>query len=382
MLLAGVTNAQKVWVVDTTSNAESLLIKTRPFTAVTVRLTKQKNNELPKLKVGQKVIPLIVDEHVDNEIFDQSALIVENGTVIELIGQPNIRYQIIFQDVPELFIDHPGIERRGMCEAPQMILPSVWRDGLAPPKPNPVLTYTRHCIVHHSASGNGNTNYTSLVRNYYVQHTQVNGWDDIGYNFLIAFDGTVFIGRDKQNLIVPQYAVKGAHFCSKNDGTTGICLIGNYNDTTPSDTMLGSLKKITSWVVFEENINSTDSLPHPTPSDSYLDNLAGHRQGCATECPGANVFQLLPKLRMEIEVQRQNCNQAAYVEALNTKKRIDYQISGNYLRINSSMPCNIYDLSGRQLFHVADQEFKEVLLLPGVYVLSINGFKTEKIKVE
>ena len=52
-------------------------------------------------------------------------------------------------------------------------------------------------MVHHSAGSNTNSNYTQVVRDIYLYHTQVNGcWSDIGYNYLVAQDGSIYNGRD------------------------------------------------------------------------------------------------------------------------------------------------------------------------------------------
>ena len=89
--------------------------------------------------------------------------------------------------------------------------------------------------MHHSAGSTFDTNYTAVVRSYYLLHTEVNGWDDIGYNYLIARDGSIFAGRDPQNRTgVAQDNVHGAHFCGKNDYTMGICVIGDFTSQAPA----------------------------------------------------------------------------------------------------------------------------------------------------
>ena len=77
----------------------------------------------------------------------------------------------------------------------------------------------RFVLIHHTVNTN---NYTpaesaAIVRGDYVYHVKGNGWDDIGYNFLVDKYGQVFEGRyggiDK--------AVVGAHSLGFNKGSAG-----------------------------------------------------------------------------------------------------------------------------------------------------------------
>ena len=82
------------------------------------------------------------------------------------------------------------------CAKPSAITPETWRAGLDDPTPGRNEVLVKHCIIHHAASNNSHTDFTYVVRNIYLLHTQTNGWDDIGYNYLIAPNGDVYIGRD------------------------------------------------------------------------------------------------------------------------------------------------------------------------------------------
>lgn len=50
-----------------------------------------------------------------------------------------------------------------------------------------------------------------------------NGWDDIGYNFLVGDDGNIYEGRG--------WGIKGAHSPKYNANSLGICFIGNFTST-------------------------------------------------------------------------------------------------------------------------------------------------------
>ncbi|HEX8546069.1 MAG TPA: N-acetylmuramoyl-L-alanine amidase [Cytophagaceae bacterium] len=202
------------------------------------------------------------------------------------------------------------------CSAPTTIPPSIWREGLTPPPLLPEKTDVKHIIIHHSAGSNNNTNYVEVVRNIYVFHTSPvsmggRGYNDIGYNFLIAADGTIFQGRDDQGL-AEKDNILGAHMCAKNRNTIGICLLGTFIDVMPTQATFNSLYDLVSWKAHKENIDPFGKLGHPFEKPGRpLQNIAGHRQGCGvndtsaanqsyTECPGDSVAYFLPAIRAEV----------------------------------------------------------------------------------
>src|SRR5205807_2980686 len=100
-------------------------------------------------------------------------------------------------------------------------------------------------IVHHTAGSNNYTRAQSaaIVRGIQVYHVRGNGWDDIGYNFLVDKYGQVFEGRyggiDK--------AVVGAHALGFNYGSVGVAMIGNYNGAGLTAAARASLVKLLAW---------------------------------------------------------------------------------------------------------------------------------------
>ncbi len=193
------------------------------------------------------------------------------------------------------------------CTEPPAVPQSVWRAGLPVPNYTRVLHTVRHVAIHHSATDNNFTDYLNVVRNIYLFHIQVNNYSDMGYNYLVAPDGTLFAGRDPGAL--PQADVIGAHFCSKNTGTMGVCLLGTFTEIPPTDTALGTLVRLTTWKLHTENLDPLASFPHPVgdPEAQPLGVIAGHRDGCATECPGAATYALLPAFRLTVNQQLTTC---------------------------------------------------------------------------
>lgn len=200
------------------------------------------------------------------------------------------------------------------CLKPASIDQQVWRDGLAEPQSAPRENLVKHMIVHHSATSNDVTDYYAAVRNIYLYHINVNKWDDIGYNYLIAPDGTIFEGREDFNTF-GEDNVFGAHFCAKNSGTMGICMIGDYSGTVlPTEAALSALKTLLAWKANKEALNVNDSYPHPNAGSEPLGVIAGHRNGCATQCPGENMYARLADIRAQVDGLTLACRSVASAE--------------------------------------------------------------------
>ncbi|MTI41699.1 N-acetylmuramoyl-L-alanine amidase [Fulvivirga lutimaris] len=180
------------------------------------------------------------------------------------------------------------------CAEPESVDQSEWRSGLQAPNFSRSFSDVEHVIIHHSAGSNTSTNYIQVVRDIYLYHTEVNGWSDIGYNYLIDKEGTIYKGRDPDD--GDQDNVIGAHFCGKNSGTMGICLLGNFEEgnITPSEEAIESLIKLTSWKLIKESLDPFSSSIH---RGEQLNTLAGHRDGCSTLCPGTNTYVQLESFK-------------------------------------------------------------------------------------
>jgi hypothetical protein len=188
-----------------------------------------------------------------------------------------------------------------------MIEQSEWREGLPDPSYERINTTVHNVIVHHSAGSNTDTNYTGIVRNIYIYHTEIRGWSDIGYNYLVAPDGSIFKGRDPGNL--EQDNVLGAHFCASNSGTIGICVMGTYTEISPAPEAISSLRLLVNWKLGKDSLDPAGTYPHVL--NAALPVIAGHRDGCATECPGEMLYQLLASFRYAVQDIFRACGYAA-----------------------------------------------------------------------
>lgn len=296
-----------------------------------------------------------------------------------------IKILLIHQGEAPAVASFENLYKKTACEKPEVIPPSVWRAGLPDPKPGRSYNQARHMIIHHSAGSNFNTNYTEVVRSIYLLHLNTNNWDDIGYNYLIAGNGNIYAGRDPQSLVYED-EVTGAHFCGKNTGTMGTCILGTYTDTVPSRESRESLHQLLLWKLAKAHIGPADSFPHPGISDPVLPVVAGHRDGCNTSCPGNEFYRLIPDIRNKLESDWQNCPKIAGMnpkneEGSNWVYPNPLPSSENTLHLSVSAEWELYALNGLRVAqgHTENQEIiLKKNICPGVYVLQFRVRDTLK----
>lgn len=310
-LIIALLSAQHVvaqWVekVELSGERSVLLSRDQPIHAIVVR-GDSGLFRTASLLAGSVTYKFTPDEHFSpQEGWLQSNLIAFSKPITELIFKdlPHtvtqvylIRQNALQQTVSEFVTALP-------CESPPVISQTEWRAGLPVPDYTRIRTQVRHIIIHHSATSNTLTNYTDLVRSIYLQHTQVNEWSDIGYNYLIAPDGTIYAGRDP-GVEMQQDEVLGAHFCASNSGTLGICMLGTYMDILPTDSAMSSLYRLLAWKTAKDSLSPYGFLAHPR--NPLLGVIAGHRDGCATLCPGDALYTHLHPVKESCNALLEAC---------------------------------------------------------------------------
>lgn len=267
------------------------------------------------------------------------------------------------------------------CEEPEAVSQSVWREGLPSPQYKRDFNEVEHLIVHHSATSNAARDFTNVVRNIYLYHTQTNGWSDIGYNYLIAPDGTLFAGRDPGQ--GEQDKVRGAHFCGKNSETMGICLLGDFTAAEPTLAAMQRLEHLLSWKALKEALNPLANSWHP--ANPQLPVIAGHRDGCATACPGEHVYEKIPELRLAVEANLLACNQepekpGSEVWVYFAPKQQEVCLAG--IPEKEREPIHLFNVQGKEIrgairqLESQDFCFKMEKLAPGIYFLQTTRGKT------
>ncbi|XP_015605015.1 uncharacterized protein LOC107272405 [Cephus cinctus] len=138
---------------------------------------------------------------------------------------------------------------------------------------------TPYVVVHHGGIPHycyDQETCSSIVRAYQDLHMDVNGWIDVGYQFLIAEDGNVYEGRG--------WDFVGAHAPGYNTQSIGICIIGDFTKFLPNTLALDALKSLIRYGVFIGKIQ-----------DDYK--LIGHRQAVNyTVCPGEMFYEYVSSM--------------------------------------------------------------------------------------
>ena len=192
------------------------------------------------------------------------------------------------------------LRRVSMVGSPPLLSREAWgaNEGIrrAAPQYAPSVQFA---IVHHTAGTNvySPSQSAAIVRGIEVYHVQGNGWNDIGYNFLVDKYGQVFEGRyggvDKP--------VIGAHAEGFNAGSVGVAVLGTYNSASPPAVARTALANLLAWRLDIAHVDPTSSLTWASGGNARfaagvpvaLRAVSGHRDTGFTTCPGAALYAQL-----------------------------------------------------------------------------------------
>ena len=150
-------------------------------------------------------------------------------------------------------------------------------------------------IVHHTVGDNDYTRSESpaIVRSIHAYHTQGQNWCDIGYNFLVDRFGTIYQGRAGG----VQLPVRGAHSGDYNVNTSGISMMGNFEQRPPSKRMKNAMVRLVGWRL---GTSYREPRSRTTVAGDSFRRISGHRDAMSTACPGGQAYAWLPTLRNRV----------------------------------------------------------------------------------
>ncbi|XP_044733300.1 uncharacterized protein LOC123295904 [Chrysoperla carnea] len=205
----------------------------------------------------------------------ESSSQVHVGNITYINGPVNINYNVnkveYSTDIKqEIHISTP-------LETPHTI-PMVYRDMWLAKSPyeEPLRTdkAAKLIIICHTQTSPctnraGNESCVRLIQSY---HMESNGWNDIGYNFLIGCDGRVYEGCGWRRV--------GRHSKGFNENSLGIAFIGTFNDTLPSQKAIDVCHGLIAYGVEKGMIDTNYEL-------------IGHCQCRSFSSPGKTLFKAI-----------------------------------------------------------------------------------------
>jgi hypothetical protein len=193
---------------------------------------------------------------------DQNNYVFHSGAKPGIVYLPNKRAKIT-----DDFLDKHGIIKREKWKA---------RTGKIPDKPESYDWDYTTVVLHHSGR-RGATNPNDVQN----KHMDEKKFDDVGYHFMVDPSGRVYEGR--------KLYFKGSHVEQANTSKIGILVMGNFEKEllglmggTPSESHIRKVQELIGWL--------KELFPK-------IATLGGHKDWKSTECPGNQLYAMLPDIR-------------------------------------------------------------------------------------
>ena len=199
---------------------------------------------------------------------------------------------------------HAGARAAAVTGAPAMITRDQWGPGFKA-RVAPSYGQVQMAFVHHTVNANDYSPADSagIVLGIAKYHRDHNGWNDIGYNFLVDKYGQIFEGRGGG---IDQPVI-GAQAEGWNRLSTGVANIGTFSTVAQTPQAIDAIAHLLGWkmtihgipcegtVVLTSGGGSTNRYSYGT--QVTMQRISGHRDGCKTDCPGTALYAQLPEIR-------------------------------------------------------------------------------------
>ena len=199
----------------------------------------------------------------------------------------------------------PAAAHAATVSEPPIIPRSGWGGDGVIPRAAPEFGVVELAFVHHTVTAidYAPSESAAIVLGIARYHRDYNGWNDIGYNFLVDRYGQVFEGRAGGI----ENAVIGAHAQGWNSYSTGVACLGTFTNVTLPDAAMDAVARLIGWKlslhgvpvlgrVTLESLGGADNR-YRAGTNVTFQRVSGHRDGCATSCPGNRLYGQLGALR-------------------------------------------------------------------------------------
>lgn len=201
----------------------------------------------------------------------------------------------------------PRTARAAQLPAGPAILPrSAWGAAAVPPRGSAAYGTVQLAFVHHTEGGNGyaQRDVPAIIQAIARYHISSNGWNDIGYNFVVDSFGGIWEGRaggiDR--------AVVGAQAGGWNSVSTGVAILGSFTQMAAPSAALDAVAALLAWKLPLHGAPVAGTLTlvsaggrynrYPAGQSVTFQRISGHRDGCSTDCPGDTLYGQLGDLRL------------------------------------------------------------------------------------
>ncbi|MDT0309738.1 peptidoglycan recognition protein [Streptomyces sp. DSM 44917] len=199
----------------------------------------------------------------------------------------------------------PAVERP--AGAPEVITRVDW--GADESLRTEKVTYTgaaRAVFVHHTNHPGDYdcADVPAMLRAMQSDHVMRMGWDDLGYNFVVDKCGTIYEGRAGG---VRRF-VLGAHTTGFNMDTVGVAALGSFDDgQAVPEALVKAIADLAAWKLRPGTdprgevrlVSSNDNSRVPEGDQAEMHVISGHRDSGHTQCPGDELYEVLPMIREE-----------------------------------------------------------------------------------
>jgi hypothetical protein len=189
--------------------------------------------------------------------------------------------------------------------APPIIPRAAWGGDAVKPRADPEYGTVQVAFVHHTVNANDYTAEESaaIVLAIAKYHRDGNGWNDLGYNFVVDRFGQIFEGRAGGI----DAAVIGAQAQGYNSVSTGIAHLGTFGAEAQTTAGIEACARLIAWKLPLHGAPVTGSVTVTSAGGDLnrfkagtpvtLQRICGHRDGDATSCPGDALYAQLATIR-------------------------------------------------------------------------------------
>ncbi|MCX5380577.1 peptidoglycan recognition protein [Streptomyces sp. NBC_00091] len=194
----------------------------------------------------------------------------------------------------------------GTAARPRIVPRAGWGAVENPGDPTVYGREVKAVFLHHTAQSNDYdcADSPAVVRGLQALHQRVNGWKDLGYNYVVDKCGTVFEGRAGGS----GRPVTGAHTLGFNNDTLGVAVIGRYSDREAEPAATAAVARLAAWALGRYGYDPAGTVTLTASIDNgrsragervTVERISGHRDVFTTECPGTALYGQLPAIRAQ-----------------------------------------------------------------------------------